>query len=140
MANVVYPKFKEAMWKGTYDLSSADIRLMLVTSGYSPTDATDEFVGNGSTPIPSGDIIARTAAALTSVTVTLGVLNAANVTFASVTSGSVATYLIMYLNTGSDSTSPLVARWDVATGLPLTTNGGDVANTWDTGTNKIIKL
>ena len=44
------------------------------------------------------------------------------------------------VDTGTDSTSPLIAFIDTATGLPITPNGGDIIVTWDNGPNKLFKL
>lgn len=40
----------------------------------------------------------------------------------------------------SDVDSPLLYYADVATGLPITPNGGDIIVTWSTGTNRILRL
>ena len=34
---------------------------------------------------------------------------------------------MIYKDTGSEATSPLIAYIDTATGLPITPNGGDIA-------------
>ena len=48
--------------------------------------------------------------------------------------------LLIYKDTGTEATSPLIAYIDTATGLPVTPNGGNITVTWDNGTNKIFKL
>ena len=48
--------------------------------------------------------------------------------------------LVIYKDTGTESTSPLIMYIDTATGLPVTPNGGDITVTWDNGTNKIFKV
>jgi len=60
-------------------------------------------------------------------------------TFTSVTGASIEA-IVLYKDTGTDSTSPLIAFIDTATGLPITPNGGDIIVTWDNGPNKIFKL
>jgi hypothetical protein len=82
---------------------------------------------------------ATSSGALASKTYTAGVFNAANVTLTAVT-GSAVNYIVIYADSGTDSTSRLIALIDTATGLPVTPNGGDITITWDTGTNKIFKL
>jgi hypothetical protein len=47
---------------------------------------------------------------------------------------------VIYKDTGTAATSPLIAYIDTATGLPVTPNGGDITVTWDNGSNKIFKL
>ena len=76
---------------------------------------------------------------MTTKTTTLGVFDADNITFSSV-SGDVSEALIIYRHTGTDSTSELIAYIDGATGLPVTPNGGDITITWDSGANKIFKI
>lgn len=60
-------------------------------------------------------------------------------TFTSVSGASIEA-IIIYKDTGTESTSPLIAFIDTATGLPITPNGGDIIVTWDNGTNKIFKV
>ena len=60
-------------------------------------------------------------------------------TFTDVTGASIEA-IIIYSDTGTEATSPLIAYIDTATGLPITPNGGDIIVTWDNGANKIFKL
>jgi len=46
----------------------------------------------------------------------------------------------IYKDTGTESTSYLIANINSATGLPVTPNGGDIIVQWDNGSNKIFKL
>lgn len=95
---------------------------------------TDEFLSD----IPSGARI-TTSGNLASKTATLGVADAADVVFSSV-SGASCEALVIYKDTGAAGTSPLIAYIDTATGLPVTPNGGDITCVWDNGSNKIFKL
>lgn len=47
-------------------------------------------------------------------------------------SGDQAESLILFKDSGTESTSPLWLFWDTATGLPLTPNGADVTVQWAT--------
>ena len=47
---------------------------------------------------------------------------------------------MIYRDTGTEATSPLIAYIDTATGLPITPNGGDIIVVWDDGANKIFRL
>ena len=76
---------------------------------------------------------------LGSKTSTLGVLDAADITFSAV-SGSAIGAIILYKDTGSAASSPLILYLDTATGLPITPNGGDIIVQWDSGPNRIVKL
>lgn len=53
------------------------------------------------------------------------VLDAADLTFTSLTGDQVESYDI-FKNSGTDTTSPMIANFDDATGLPLTPSGGNV--------------
>jgi hypothetical protein len=55
-------------------------------------------------------------------------------------SGSQITQFVIYRDTGTESTSQLIAYFDTATNLPIQPNGGDITVQWDTGSSKIYKL
>ena len=133
MANALYTLARQSFLNGGINWSSADIRVALVTSGYTVNLSTDQYV----TSIASY-IVARSTALL-SKTSTGGTANAASIDIASVT-GSTVAYFVIYANSGSDSTSQLIAYFDTATNLPITPNGGDIIISWDTGSNKIFTL
>lgn len=135
MANALYTKAKEAFLTGSIDWNTDTIKAVLVSTGYTPVPATDQFL----TAIPGGSIIA-TSPAFTGASDTGGVADANNLTFAAVGGVTVGTYLVIYKDTGSSATSPLIAIIDTATGLPVTPNGGDITIAWDTGANKIFAL
>lgn len=80
-----------------------------------------------------------TSSALASKTVTNGVADAADVTWSAV-SGDPSEVVIIYKDTGVESTSRLIAYIDTATGLPVTPNGGDITVAWDNGQNRIFML
>ncbi len=60
-------------------------------------------------------------------TVAAGVIDANDQTVTAV-SGSAFTHVILYKNTGTDSTSPLIAIFDVASFTPT---GGDISVIWN---------
>lgn len=135
MTNAIYTKAKEQMLQAGIDLINTPVKAILVdTLNYSVNTATH---------VNLTDIgeVARTAISpvLTNKVVTDGVFNADNVTFPDVT-GNQSEAIVIYLETGLEETSLLVAYIDTATGLPITPNGGDIVIQWDDGTNKIFKL
>lgn len=135
MANALYDKAREGYLAGTRSWSSDDVRVTLVR-GYTFSaahDFLDDVTGAGGT-------LVATSATLTSKTVTSGVADAADFTYATVGAGAACQCLIGYVHTGTPSTSALVFYIDSATGLPITPNGGDITVTWDAGSNKIFKL
>jgi hypothetical protein len=96
-----------------------------------PVLATDDFLSDiaSAARIPAIGS-APSLASKTIGTVAAGVADAADTVFTSLT-GDQAESLILFKNTGTDTTSDLIAYWDTATGLPLTPNGGDVTVQWN---------
>jgi hypothetical protein len=127
MANAIFPKWKEQLLQFTANnnLSSGTVKVALIDTGTYTYSATHQFWSSAS----SASI--GTPQTLGSKTFTDGVFDAADVTFTSVTGNSVEA-LIIYIDTGTAATSPLVAFIDTSvTGLPVTPNGGDIAITWN---------
>jgi len=135
MANALYGLGREKFLDGSIAILTDNIKCVLVdTATYTVAIDTDEFLDD----IPSGERVA-TSSNMGTKTATLGVFDAADVTFTAVT-GDVSEALVIYKDSGVASTSPLIAYIDTATGLPVTPNGGDITVTWDSGANKIFKL
>jgi len=88
----------------------------------------------------AGGTLVATSANLASKSAAAGVADAADITFTAVAAGAACPYLIIYKDTGTAGTSPLIAYIDTATGLPVTPNGGDITVAFDNGANKIFKL
>lgn len=138
MANGLYAAGKERILghaTETIDLLADNIKAVLVdTATYTVNLATHDYLSD----IPSGERVA-TSGNLTSKTTTGGAFDAADVTFSSVTGDSIEA-IVIYKDTGTDSTSPLIAYIDTATGLPITPSGVNITITWDNGTNKIFAI
>ncbi len=134
MANALYGKGKEKLLTAAINLSSDTIKVALLTSAYSPNLSTDEFHST------IAAYIVGTPQTLASKTITLGVFDAADITYAAVTAGSTVSRLAIYKDTGLSASSPLLALIDTITGFPLATNGGDIQVVWDSGANKIFSL
>jgi hypothetical protein len=133
--NALYDKAREAFLLGDIDWVADDIRAILVDlNDYTPNLATHDFLDD----VPAGARVA-VSGALASKTATNGVADAADLTFTAVT-GDESEALLLYVHTGVDATSRLIALIDTATGLPVTPNGGDITVEWDSGANKIFKL
>lgn len=134
MANALYDKGREAFLTAGINWTSDTIKVSLVdTDDYTVNLATHDFYDD----IPSGAIVAT--ATLGTKTATAGIADAADATFTAV-SGDVSEALVIWKDTGTPSTSTLIAYIDTATGLPVTPNGGDITIVWDNGANKIFKL
>ncbi len=135
MANALYDKGREGFLDGSIDWDTDNIKVVLVDAA----DYTVDLVNHDNLDdIPAAARVA-TSANLASKTVTGGVADAADITFTAVT-GDVCEALVIYKDTGVESTSRLIAYIDTATGLPVTPNGGDINVVWDSGVNKIFKL
>ena len=90
------------------------------------------------------DDIAAAAREETSGSMTLidgaddGIVDANDVTFTG-TTGDTCEGIVVWKDSGVESTSWLLFWWDSASGLPVTL-GGDVTVAWDNGANKIAKI
>lgn len=145
MANALYDLGREGFLAGEIDWDTAVIKSALVR-GYTPNLATHKFVSDVT---GAGGTLVSTSAALTSKTVTLGVADAADVTFSAVPAGAAIPYVLIFQSSavggGADvaaTAQRVIALIDTTTGvtLPVTPNGGDIVIAWDNGANKIFKL
>lgn len=135
MPNALYTRAKKKLLDADIDLLVDDLKIVLVDAAdYTVNLATDEFLAD----IPAGGRVA-TSANLASKTTTGGVFDAEDVTFTAVTGDPCECY-VLYKDTGVAATSPLIAYFDTATGLPITPNGADINLVFDSGANKIFAL
>lgn len=123
MANVLFPKFKEALLNKEHDLNSDSIRATLI-------DSADYTFGAGHTTYADGTVPAAAKVAVSSTlgspTIVDGVFDTADFTWSAVT-GDVSEAIILWNDTPTTPTAdPLVAFYDSVTGLPVTPNGGDI--------------
>jgi len=126
MANALWPKWKQALLEFTAnnDLDGQTVKAALVTAGYTYS-SSDQYYSSVTASVVG------TPQTLNNKTFTNGVFDADNVTYTSVT-GSQVVSIVIYIDTGSAATSPLVAFIDTGvTNLPVTPNGGDIAITWN---------
>lgn len=126
MTNFVYDKAREKFLTGALSWTGDTIKAVLVPAAYTPNAGTHEFL----TSIPSGQRISTTAA-LTGKTATAGVADAADTVFTAVSNASQGTAVVLFKDTGTEGTSPLIAYIDQDTaGLPVIPNGGDINLIW----------
>jgi hypothetical protein len=119
MASVIYPKFKEALLQGTYNLSSAVVRAVLIDTGTYTYSAAHDFYNDLS------GVVGTESGALASKTFTNGVFDAADYSFTAVT-GANAEAIVYFVDTGNPATDALICYVDSGTGLPVLPNGGDI--------------
>lgn len=132
MANALYVAFRNGVL-GSHatrvDLDADTIKVVLIDHGTdTPNVTTDDFYND-----ISAGLVGSMSSALTTKTigtVAAGVFDADNVTFTAVSGNSVESVNVLK-DTGTASTSDLIAYFDTGTGLPVTPNGGDITVTWN---------
>lgn len=135
MANTLYDYCRQRFLEAQINWMTDTIKVLLVsTSAYTPQTAVHQHLAD----IPISARIAGPVT-LTAKATTGGAADAADCTFTSV-SGATINAIVIYKDTGTEATSPLIAYIDTATGLPITPNGGDIIATWDNGVNKIFRV
>ncbi|KAA0970796.1 hypothetical protein FPY71_09990 [Aureimonas fodinaquatilis] len=125
MANALYPKFKEALLAGDIDIPEDSVRAVLIDVSEYTFSATHDALND----VSAGARISGPQP-LASKTILNGTLDAANLTFPAVPGGAVVGAVIIYVDTGTESTSPLIAYIDTGSNLPITPNGGDINLNW----------
>lgn len=126
MANAVYPIYKQALLDdlANIDLNDGTVKAALVDTGTYTYSAAHDFLDDLSGVVGTAQTIANT-------TVTNGLFDGDNVTYTAV-SGNTVEAIVIYIDTGTASTSRLVAYIDTGvTGLPVTPNGGDITISWN---------
>lgn len=120
MANTLFDAARQRFLESQINWSTDTLKVILVDTGaYTPNTSAHQYLAD----ISASARIAGPVT-LTSKTTTGGAADAADVTFTSVTGASIEA-IVIYKDTGSEATSPLIAFIDTATGLPITPNGGD---------------
>jgi hypothetical protein len=127
MPNALYPLWKQSIlqFAANNNLSTGTVNVALIDTGTYTYSAAHQFWTSA-----SGSAVG-TPQVIGSKTFTNGVFDGADVTFTAVT-GNSAEALIIYIDTGTAGTSPLVAFIDTGvTGLPVTPNGGNINVVWN---------
>lgn len=136
MANALFDSGRQKFLEGGIPWLSGNIKCALVRSStYTPNLATHTNI----TDVTAGGSVVATSANFTTKTSTAGVADADDIVFTSVAAGAAIQYIVIYLDSGTPSTSWLIALLDSG-GLPVTPNGGNITVTWDSGTSRIFKL
>ena len=133
MANALYSKAKEAFLNGSINMVANTITIALVDTGVYTYSATHQFRNE----VSNSAVISSTT--LANKTITNGVFDADDATFSSVT-GANCEALLIFQDTGIQTTSRLIAYIDSATGLPILPNGGDITVVFSSGGSKIFAL
>lgn len=142
MSSFIYDLALQGFLSGSFDMATAVVKVALVQitgagTPYTVNQATDQFFNI----IPTG-AVAATSPQLTSPAVSDGIFGAANTTFSSVPSGAACGALVVFIDTGTPSTSPLIAYMDASnySGLPITPNGSNITLSFSATGNLIFSL
>lgn len=135
---------RQRFLEGSIAYLTDTIKIMFIDQSiYNPNVSTDNFFSDITSTARIGNSSGHTRAdmpTLAGKTSTAGVADANDVTFTTVAAGSALASLVIFKDTGADGTSPLIAKIDSGTGLPVTPNGGDITVAFDNGANRIFKL
>lgn len=137
MANFIYGKAKESLFKGQINILTNSLKALLIDSSeYTVSQNIHQFVSD----IPSAAIKKRSNN-LQNVSNTLGILDATDLSIEDY-DGSAFDAIILYQDSGADSTSRLLAYIDTSVGIPFSGSNSSIPVTiiWDNGPNKIIAL
>ena len=124
MANAVQASARKLFLDGDIDLLNDTIKVVL-TKTYTYSSAHDYL-----DDVSAGNRVAT--ATLASKTTTGGAFDSADPTFTAVAAGSTVTGIWIYKDTGTDSTSPLIAWYDTnasTAAISIVTNGSNITLT-----------
>lgn len=132
MVNALYDKARESFLMGDLDWETQNFKVVGVDATYTPNIATHQYLS---------DItgVVCTSSNLSSKSWTAGVADAADVTFPTVTGATIVRWIV-YQDTGTSSTSRLVAMYDTASGLPTIPDGTNITVTWDNGASRMFRI
>ncbi len=132
MANKFYRKGAEKMLRAAINYDSDTIKAVIVSSAYTFSDSHEFLTDLGT--------VVGTAQTLTSKNTAGGAFDADDLDFGAIAPGPVCKALVLYKDTGSAATSPLLEYADEVTGFPMTANGGGITVPISNGAYKIFSL
>lgn len=130
-----YQKFITAcMTASAPDLLTGNIKAVCVDSAdYTPNLAAHEFLSD----IPSGARISPISGNLTGKTLAAAIFDADDTLFTSMT-GDTFEYVILFEDTGTESTSRLIGIITAGSNLPFAPNGTNAIAQWQNSGNRIL--
>lgn len=115
----VYGKGRKALNSGQIDWLTASVQAMLVSAVYAPQPNTDQYVSD----IPSAAVIIRDVA-LTGLGISnAGVCFGTIPQFVALTATAPVAAVVLYANSGTDSSSPLIYYSSSGSGFPFLPQG-----------------
>ena len=139
MANSVNDFFVEAALESIWNNVGGTVTCTLLTSAYTYDPAAHDFYDDV-TPAARVAAQAMTNPVATITATGTVALDADDVTFVAVPAGSTVTQIVIWDNTGVESTSRILIHADTITNFPFLTSGGDVTVTFSSGVNRIAAL
>lgn len=126
MANVLYPKYKQALLNKEHDMDTDIIKATLIDGADYTYGATHNTYVAGAQGVADASKVA-VSPQLTSPTIVDGVFDTADFTWTAVT-GDVSENIIVWNDSTTTPTADaLVAFYDTGmTGMPVTPNGGNI--------------
>ena len=136
MANSLYNTAKESFLAGEIDLTQGNVKILLIKSEYAVDLNSHMFVSD----IDSSYIVGRSTI-LDNVSITMGTFDADDEIIENYGNTGFS-YIVIYTDSGNDSTSRLVAYIDTADGLPVEATLADatVIVNWSNTIYKIFSL
>ena len=134
MANALYTLTKNKLLTTGINFGTDTIKIAFVNNTYPQNLATDEFLTSISA------YIVGTPQTLTSKVVADGTFDAADPAWTALAAGSTIEAAVIYKDTGTAGTSPLLLYLDTITGIPFATNGGGATLQFDNSGYKIFGL
>ena len=124
MANILYPIGKKAILDGSIDFLNDDIKIAAMNTSHAYNASHDFYDDVNANTI-------QTSANLGTKSTTGGTFDAADLAPAYTSVATNITALVLYKDSGTPSSSPLIAHIDTGTGLPHTQDGGNVDLTFN---------
>lgn len=137
MTSALYPLYKQALLtqSPSVNMSSDTIKIAIV-------DKTADYTYSAAHQFKSSvtSYAGSTDQTMANKSTALGLYDCDDVTYTALAQSSTKTVgaLVIYKDTGTAGTSPLIAYIDGFTAI--TPNGGDIAVAFDNGTNKIFQI
>lgn len=141
MANLFFDSFRNNLFKAdiadAVDFSTDTIKAVLIDTGAYTPSAAHDFLND--VPALARIGTPQTLSSKTVGTLGAGIFDAADITFPAV-SGASAEAILLWKDTGVESTSSLIALIDqVTSGLPVTPNATNIVIVWS-NTIGIVKI
>lgn len=125
--NRLYDHGRNGFLLGSVRWLTDTIKALAVTNLYVPDFVNDRYV----TDVPAGEVLS-TSQSLYDKTASAGIAGAAPTRFVAVL-GQPIHAIVLFKDTGFDSTSTLLAFIDVASNLPISPEGADLLVQWPSG-------